>query len=351
MGQALDYGVLKPLIGDGSINEIMVNGHEKIFVEQKGQILSTELKFKDQKALEQLIQSIAFVRGVEITPKVPFLDTYLDDGSRVHIVIPPMAVDGPILTIRKFMEHHHSLKDLVNIGTLTERCAYFLDLCIRDQANMIISGGTSSGKTTFLNALATQIPLTERIITIEDTPEIKLKHPNWARLESVPKYGAEGLTARDCLINALRMRPDRIIVGECRRDETFEMLQAMNTGHDGSLTTMHANSPRDCIARIESLVLSSMDFPMAALRRQIVSAVDIIIQLRHDRSGDRMVTDVMELSGIEQNTITTQSVFALDRNDNAEPTGLVPKIAEQMKKRGLNIPDGFFDPKVLFKLS
>ncbi len=346
----IDLGVLKPLLDDQAVNEIMVNRFNSIFAEHNGKLKPTNVEFSSERELYSLIEELAKERGTVLTNEHPYLDSYLDDGSRVNAVIPPMAVDGPTLTIRKFSEEPYSLLDLISLQTMSDRCAYFLQLCVHAKANIIVSGGTSSGKTTLLNALSAIIPPEERIITIEDTPELKLIHSNWVRLESVPNFDNNGITIRQCVINALRMRPDRIIVGECRGKETFDMLQAMNTGHDGSLTTVHANSPRDCLARIESLILASQDYPMTALRKQMVSAIDLIVQIKRDRSGERRITEIMELSGIEENVITSQSVFRQNDMEVAEVNGLVPHVASTIQDCGLKIPKNFFNPDIPFTL-
>lgn len=348
--EGLDFGILAPLLNDETINEVMVNAFDKVFVERRGKLELTKLSFGSQARFETFVLGLAKARGFELNTERPCLDSTLPDGSRLNIVIPPMAVGSPALTLRRFAPQIYQLKDLVELGTLTDRCAYFLSLCVKARANIIISGGTSSGKTTFLNALADLIPRDERIVTIEDTPELRLSHPNWIRLEAVHSLHAPTITVRDCLVNSLRMRPDRIIVGECRKNETFEMLQAMNTGHTGSLTSIHANTTRDCLARIESLVLSHADFPLPALRKQIVSAVNFVLQLRRDKSGERILTDVLELTGTEGESITAQSIFALDEMEHSAPTGLQPKFAEEIKACGYKIPDGIFDPAVPFRL-
>jgi pilus assembly protein CpaF len=340
----MDFGPISSLLQDDSINEIMVNSFDSVFIEKSGRIEPTTVNFGSRKELEQFIASLGKSLGGNLSRETPFLDAQLENGSRINIVVPPMAFAGPTLTIRKFPSLALTLDRLVSMGTLTSRCAHFLKLCVRGRVNLIVSGGTSSGKTTFLNALTEFIPEDERIITIEDTPELNLNHQNWVRLCSVNTIKGESITTRDCLVNALRMRPDRIIVGECRRNETFEMLQAMNTGHSGSLTTVHANTPRDCLSRIESLILSHADFPLGALRKQIVSAIDIIVQLRRDKSGERIVTEVLELTGTEGDIITAQNIFSLNSMEESAPTGILPKLSEKLLEKGIPIPAGFFNP-------
>ncbi len=346
---AQDMRVLRSLFEDSAINEIMVNRYDQIFVEHNGKLEPTNIQFDSEQDLYRLIEELAHQRGTILSNKQPFLDTFLEDGSRVNAVIPPMSVDGPALTIRRFSENPFALSDLISLQCLSDRCAYFLQLCVHAKTNIIVSGGTSSGKTTLLNVLSALIPTDERIITIEDTPELNLVHSNWVRLESVPNFNENSITIRDCLRNALRMRPDRIIIGECRGAEAFDMLQALNTGHDGSLTTVHANSPRDCLARLESLILASQDYPLTALRKQIVSAIDIIVQVKRDRSGERRITDILELTGIEETVITTQSIFEQDDMEVAEVNGLVPQIMSAFQECGLKIPNNFFDPNTYFK--
>lgn len=345
---AIDLGVLKPLLEDTAVTEIMVNRFNKVFAEHNGKLRLTNIKFPSEQALVKYIGSIAAARSVSLDSESYILDTYLDDGSRVNAVLPPMAVDGASLTIRKFSQDRYTLADLVSLQALSPRCAHFIQLCIQSKLNVVISGGTSSGKTTLLNACAQLIPKDERIVTIEDTPELKLAHENWVRLEAVSNVHHRGASIKECLRNALRMRPDRIIVGECRGAETFEMLQAMNTGHDGSITTIHANSPRDCLARIESLTLSHIDLPILALRQQIVSSIDLLVQVKRDRSGERRITDVCELTGIEGNMITTQSIFVQNQMEIAEPVGLVPQLILAIQDCGLEVPTKFFDPDADF---
>lgn len=277
---SLNFGPIQPLLQDETVSEIMVNQFDKIFVEREGKLQSTPLKFVSDKALIDLIQSIAKFTGRSLTEERPFMDGYLPDGSRINAALPPMVPNGATLTIRKFRRTPFTLSDYLQSGSITDKAAYFLHACVIARVNLVVSGGTGTGKTTFLNALSSVIPESQRVITIEDVPELSLQQENWVRLESVYRPGMAPVTTRDCLINALRMRPDRIIVGECRRDETFEMLQAMNTGHDGSMTTVHANSSRDCLTRLESLIMTSgIDIPLPALRKQIAGAIDLIIQL------------------------------------------------------------------------
>lgn len=349
---SLKFGPIQPLLQDETISEIMVNRFDRIFIEKEGKLISTSFRFPDEAALLELIHSIGRYAGREIGTARPFMDGYLPDGSRVNAALPPMAPSGASLTIRKFRKKPFSLQDYVQSGALTEKAAYFLHACVIARMNFVVSGGTGTGKTTFLNALSAIIPENERIITIEDVSELNLQHENWVRLEPVYQPGSPGISIRDCLINALRMRPDRIIVGECRRDETFEMLQAMNTGHDGSMTTVHANSSRDCLTRMESLILTSnVELPLPALRRQMASAIDLVVQLKRTKSGSRLVQEIVEVTGMEQATITTQALFTRDRKkggsagqDQLLATGFVPTFVEKFAEAGIQFPSNFFDP-------
>lgn len=350
---SLNFGPLLPMIQDDSVSEIMVNQFDKIYIEKGGKLQLLPIKFPSESMLLELIQGIARSTGREISAERPAMDSYLPDGSRINAVLPPMAPKGASLTIRKFRKSPFKMQDYIKAGTLTDKAAYFLHACLISRMNLIVSGGTGTGKTTFLNALSGLIPEGERVITIEDVAELNLQHPNWVRLESVYQPGKGSVTTRDCLINALRMRPDRIVVGECRRDETFEMLQAMNTGHDGSMTTVHANTSRDCLIRIESLILTSnVEIPLQALRRQIASAVHVIVQLKRLKSGQRVVQEIVEVTGLEQSTITTHALFHREKKKGTAPgeaeqllaTGLVPHFAERFHDSGVQFPPNFFDP-------
>ena len=360
MNHNLNFGPLDALLRDDTITEIMVNRWDKVFVERDGKLLPSPQTFPDENFLLDLIRGIAANTGREISYTNPFMDSYLADGSRVNATLPPMAPKGATLTIRKFRKQPFQMQDYLRLGSLTDKAAYFLHACVMARLNIVVSGGTGTGKTTFLNALSGLIPQSERLISIEDVAELNLQQANWVRLESVHVPGRPVVSTRDCLINALRMRPDRILVGECRRDETFEMLQAMNTGHDGSMTTVHANSSRDCLTRLESLILTSnggtsVDLPLAALRRQIASAVQLIVQLKRNKSGQRVVQEIVEVTGMEQAVITTQAVFTRDKKkpgaaaaapDTVEPllaAGLVPSFLPRFAESGIQLPPNFFD--------
>jgi pilus assembly protein CpaF len=351
----INLGPLSTLLADPSITEIMVNAPDKIFIEKEGQILLTNVRFPDASSLENVIFDMAKGCGRTLSKDHPYFDGYLFNGSRVNGVIPPMAPHSPVLTIRKFQDKPFTLSSLITSGTISDKGAYFLHAAMQARLNIVVSGGTGTGKTTFLNVLASLIPESERIISIEDVSELRITHPNWIRLEAVRTPDKEEISARDCLVNALRMRPDRIIVGECRRDETFEMLQAMNTGHDGSLTTIHANTPRDCFSRMESLITTSkIEIPLAALRAQIASAVNIIVQLKRQRDGKRVVHEIAEVTGMEQNMITTQSLLsretlggkksANNQDQDLKATGLAPMLMDRFSEHGIQFPQSFFDP-------
>ncbi len=341
----LNFGALQPLLADDSISEVMVNRLDSIFVEKEGKLVKTNIHFPSEKSLQDLIQQIASFNSRTINAERPYMDGHLPDGSRINAVLPPMAPSGASLTIRKFRKAAFTLQDYIHMGAITDKSAFFLHACVMARVNLVVSGGTGTGKTTFLNTLSSLIPHNQRIVTIEDVAEINLTHPNWVRLESVFQGKGGVVTTRECLMNALRMRPDRIIVGECRRDETFEMLQAMNTGHDGSMTTVHANSPRDCLSRIESLVVTAnVDMPLTALRQQMASAIDVIIQLKRTKNGQRIVHDIIELTGMEQGTVTSQSLFSRDKKtDSLQATGLVPSFMERFTETGVQFPPNFFD--------
>lgn len=344
---SLNFGPIQPLLQDETVSEIMVNQFDKVFVEKGGKLQPTPLKFPSDKALQELIQAIAKFAGRSISDAHPFMDGYLPDGSRVNAAFPPMAPRGAALTIRKFRKQPFTLQDYLELGSLSDKAAFFLHACVIARINLVVSGGTGTGKTTFLNALSAVIPETERVITIEDVSELSLQQQNWVRLESSYRPGFAPITTRDCLINALRMRPDRILVGECRRDETFEMLQAMNTGHDGSMTTVHANSSRDCLTRLESLILTSnIEMPLPALRKQMAGAIDLIVQLKRHKDGKRLVQEIVEVTGMEQATVTTQNVFSRERNGEGPlvSAGLVPSFLEKFSDAGIQFPANFFDP-------
>lgn len=338
------------LMADPLITEIMVNGHNKIFVEREGFIEPTTACFNNEAQLESYIDSILTQSGQARTSGYYF-DGVLPNGYRYNIILPPMNPKGPCITIRKFSDKMYTLKTLVDKKSLSDRAEMFLKAMILAKMNIVVSGGTGSGKTTFLQALSGEIPARERVVTIEDIPELKLHQANWIQLLAV-RTGAKPVSIRDCLINSLRMRPDRIIVGECRRDEAFEMLQAMNTGHEGSMTTVHANTPNDCLTRLENLLhMSGFEVTTKVLRRQIADTLNFVIQLKRTVDGRRIVSEILEITGIEGDIITRSPVFVLDATGQLVPTGYVPKDISQFKQRGITFPSRFFDPQFAPKKS
>jgi pilus assembly protein CpaF len=344
-------GPLRPLVEDDSLTEIMVNGPDMVYVERGGKILLTDVRFTDENELLRVIDLIVTAVGRRIDFRQPLCDARLLDGSRVNAVIPPIAMDGPMLTIRKFAKDPYQVSDLVAFGTLTDESAAFLRACVLSRANIIISGGTGTGKTTLLNVCSGFIPVDERIVTIEDAAELQLHQEHVCRMEARPAdLNGEGrIGIRELVINSLRMRPDRIVVGECRGGEALDMLQAMNTGHDGSLTTIHANTQRDCLARLETLVLmAGMDLPIRAIRQQVASALNLIVQLSRLKDGSRRVVTITELIGMEGETITMQDIFVFEpRGADAQtgriigdfvPTGIRPQIINRLFDMGIPLP-------------
>jgi pilus assembly protein CpaF len=341
-----DYGPITPLLHDDTISEVMVNGPDQIYIERKGQLTRSEVTFANEADLIRVIREIAAFVGRRIDDDSPMVDCRLPDGSRVNAIIPPLAIDGPSLTIRKFARDPFTVQDLVSFGTLTAEAAGFLEACVKGHFNVLVAGGTGSGKTTTLNVLSSFIPDNERVVTIEDAAELQLRQPHKVRLESRPARidGTGRISIRDLVVNALRMRPDRIVIGECRSGEALDMLQAMNTGHDGSLTTIHANSPRDTLARLETLVLmSGVDLPQRAIREQIASAIHLIVQQARLRDGTRRITNITEVVGREGDTITLQDVFLFEESGvdgtgriqgKLSPTGIRPNaMAKIYSKR------------------
>ncbi len=343
---ARDYGPITPLLNDDSISEVMVNGAGQIYIERKGQLSLSDVTFGSEADLIRVIREIAAFVGRRIDDDSPMVDCRLPDGSRVNAIIPPLAIDGASLTIRKFAREPFTVQDLISFGTLTAEAAGFLEACVRAHFNVLVAGGTGSGKTTTLNVLSSFIPDTERVVTIEDAAELQLRQPHKVRLESRPARidGSGRISIRDLVVNALRMRPDRIVIGECRSGEALDMLQAMNTGHDGSLTTIHANSPRDTLSRLETLVLmSGVDLPQRAIREQIASAIHLIVQQSRLRDGSRRITNITEVVGREGDTITLQDVFLFEESGmdsigrlqgKLSPTGIRPNaMAKIYSKR------------------
>jgi septum site-determining protein MinD len=354
LDEALGLGPLEDFLADPSITEIMVNRHDQIYVERKGRLELTDAKFLTPEQLRGVIERIVAPLGRRIDEKVPMADARLRDGSRVNAIIPPLALKGPALTIRKFSKKLLGVSDLITLGSLTEQMATFLSAAVKARTNIVISGGTGSGKTTLLNILGSFIPDGDRIVTIEDAAELSLPQEHVVALESRPANieGEGAITIRDLVRNALRMRPDRIVVGECRGGEALDMLQAMNTGHDGSLTTVHANSPRDALSRIETLALmSGLDLPARAIRDQISSAVDLVVQQSRLEDGSRRITHISEVTGQEGNAFTMGDVFLFRRTgmspDGAVygqfvPTGYIPAFVETLAHRGVKVPREIF---------
>jgi pilus assembly protein CpaF len=330
--EAVGFGALEPLLGDSTITEIMVNGPDEVFIERKGKLSRSELKFSSNQALRSIVDRIVGPLGRRIDESSPMVDARLPDGSRVNVVIEPLAINGPVMTIRKFSKSVLSTQNLIDLGSATPPLVAFLTLCVKERKNIVVSGGTGSGKTTLLNVLSNLIQDGERVLTIEDSAELRLAHSHWVSMESRPS-NAEGkglVSIRDLVRNALRMRPDRIIVGECRGAEAIDMLQAMNTGHDGSLTTVHANSPRDALRRLETMVLmSGIDMPLQAIREQIVGAVHFVVQQSRLPSGARVISEVLEVVGMEAQKIQTQSIFRYDyASKSIQACDTIPQFLE-----------------------
>lgn len=352
--EAIGLGPLEDLLADESVSEIMVNNKDQIFIERKGKIVLANITFTSEKALRGVIDRIVAPIGRRIDEKTPLVDARLKDGSRVNAVIPPLSIKGSMITIRKFSKDPLTYKDLVKFGAMTEEIADFLRACVEARLNIIISGGTGTGKTTLLNVMSSFIPSDERIITVEDSAELQLPQEHVATLESRPPnlQGENAITIRDLVKNTLRMRPDRIVVGECRGGEALDMLQAMNTGHDGSLTTIHANSPKDCVQRLETLVMfAGSELPSRAIREQISSAINIIVQLTRFSDGTRKITYISEIAGKDEDNIIVQDIFNYKQtgvNDKGKvvghfvSTGIIPNFVETLKEKGIRIPKGLF---------
>src|SRR6478672_10431769 len=322
----LGYGPLERLLADDSITEVMCNGADDVWIERGGKLYETTVRFTDESHLRRIINKIVSQIGRRIDESSPMVDARLPDGSRVNAIIPPLSLSGPLMTIRKFSRKRLTLEDMSNLGTLSPGTVEFLRLCVRAELNIMVSGGTGSGKTTLLNALSSAIPEADRIVTIEDAAELQLHQRHVLRLESRPPNieGEGAVPIRELLRNSLRMRPDRIIVGEIRGAEALDMLQAMNTGHEGSLSTLHANTPRDALARIETMVLmAGYDLPVKAIRQQVASALDMIVHLSRLRDGTRRVTHLTELTGMESGVITLQDIFTLDHSGDIGEDGLI----------------------------
>jgi pilus assembly protein CpaF len=347
-------GPLEPLLANADVTEIMVNGPYRVYVEKAGRIELSEARFRDTQHVMNIIDRIVTSIGRRIDESSPMVDARLPDGSRVNAVIPPLSLVGPVITIRKFSRMPYTPQDLIRFGSLTPRMMSFLDACVKGKLNIIVSGGTGSGKTTLLNVLSGFIPEDERIVTIEDAAELQLRQQHVVTLESRPPNieGKGQITIRDLVRNALRMRPDRIVVGEVRSGETLDMLQAMNTGHDGSITTAHANTSRDLISRLETMVLmAGMELPLKAIREQIASAIDLIVQQARLRDGSRKITSITEIVGMEGDVITLQDIFTYDSEGvdsmgkfkgQFRATGIKPQFIEKMRNNGVGVRDEWF---------
>jgi pilus assembly protein CpaF len=358
VGQVLDeifgFGPLEPLLKDPDVADILVNTCNQVIVEKHGKLYDTEVRFKDNRHLLQVIDRIVSGVGRRIDESSPLVDARLPDGSRVNAIIPPLAIDGPHLSIRKFKRDKLDGQDLVNTGSMTEPMLELLEGIVKSRLNILIAGGTGAGKTTLLNILSGFIPADERIVTIEDSAELQLRQPHVVRLETRPANveGHGEVSQRALLINALRMRPDRVVVGEVRGGEAIDMLQAMNTGHDGSITTLHANTPRDALGRLETMIsMANLNLPERAMRQQISSAIDVIIQVSRLSDGKRKLIFISELVGMEGEMITMQDIFAFDREGIDEsgavlgrhrPTGIRPKFADKLKAHGIALPTSLF---------
>jgi len=354
LAELVGYGPLEALLRDAEISEIMVNGTSRIFIERNGELLETDASFQDEAHLRRVIDRIVNPLGRRVDADNPTADARLPDGSRVNIVIPPVAVDGPQITIRKFLETKLDMDDLVETGALTTYMARFLEACVVTRLNILVTGNTSSGKTTILNALSGYIPDQERIVTIEDAVELKLKQRHVVRLETkLPNLdGGGAVSVRDLVRNALRMRPDRIVVGEVRGGEAMDMLQAMNTGHAGSLTTLHANSPRDGTARLETMaMMAGLDMPLLAIRKQMAAAINLIVHLARLPDGSRKMTHITELSGMEGEVITLTDIFRFEQTGvspqgkvlgQLRPTGMRPLFSPRLEAAGFKLGGEFF---------
>jgi pilus assembly protein CpaF len=349
LDEIIGFGPITGLLSDSNVTEIMVNGPEHVYIEKSGKLVLTDAKFKNDNHVMHVIKKIVAPIGRRIDESSPMVDARLPNGSRVNAIIPPLAIDGPSITIRKFAEDPFKVEDLINFGTMNSKMAELLRCCVEGRLNIVVSGGTGSGKTTTLNVLSSFIPHDERIVTIEDAAELQLSQEHVVRLETRPANleGRGEINIRDLVKNSLRMRPDRIIVGEVRSGEALDMLQAMNTGHDGSLTTGHANAPRDMLSRIETMVLmSGMNLPIKAIRDQIASAIDLIIQQSRLMDGSRKVTYITEVQGMEGDVIVLQDIFKFDQKglDNRGKvrgefvsTGVVPRFVQKLKEKGITV--------------
>jgi pilus assembly protein CpaF len=353
--EVFGLGPLEPLLADPTVSDILVNGYDSVYVERRGRLEPTIVRFKDDYHLMRVIEKIVSNVGRRVDEMNPMVDARLEDGSRVNAIIPPLAIDGPSMSIRRFAVDPLGPDDLIASRTLNPEIVELLQAITSCRLNVLISGGTGAGKTTLLNVMSGFIPNNERIVTIEDSAELQLKQDHVVRLETRPANleGEGRISSRDLVINSLRMRPDRIVVGEVRGGEAFDMLQAMNTGHDGSLTTVHANTPRDALSRIENMVaMAGLDIPQRAIRQQIGAAIEVVIQLERLSDGTRKLTSLQEITGMESEVVTMQEIFRLDRQGLEEDgtvraelvaTGIRPRFVEKLRQRGINLTPGLFD--------
>lgn len=361
LDETFGFGPLEMLLKDPTVSDILINGPHKIYVERRGKLEKTDVKFRDNDHLMQIIDRIVSKVGRRVDETSPMVDARLPDGSRVNAIIPPLALDGPSMSIRRFGANPLKLEDLLNFKAFTPEMAMLMEACIKARLNIVISGGTGCGKTTLLNTLSSFIPHDERIVTIEDAAELQLQQDHIVRLETRPANieGKGAVTTRDLVRNALRMRPERIIIGECRGGEALDMLQAMNTGHSGSMTTLHANTPRDAQARLETMIMmAGMELPIKAMRQQISSAVDLIVQANRLQGGPRKITTITEVMNMEQDTIIMQDVFrykqlGIDQNGRAfgqfEATGVRPSFVSRLEAAGIKLPTNLFQERVLLR--
>ena len=352
--EVMGHGPLEPLLADPTVSDILVNGSQQVYVERRGKLELTEVRFNDDAHLMNIIDRIVSAVGRRVDESSPMVDARLKDGSRVNVIIPPLSLDGPMMSIRRFAIELLKVDDLIRLGTINEPMAMVLKAIVHGRLNVVISGGTGAGKTTLLNILSGFVPTTERVVTIEDSAELQLQQPHVVRLETRPPNieGKGQVSQRELVRNSLRMRPERIIVGEVRGAEALDMLQAMNTGHDGSLTTVHANSPRDALSRIETMVsMTGISFPIRALRAQMASAINVVVQVTRDEDGRRRLVSLQEVNGMEGEVITMSEIFAFERNGvDAEgnvlgelrATGVMPAFQRRLARRGIVLPPSLF---------
>ena len=361
INEVLGLGPIEPLLDDPTVSDILVNSYRQIYIERHGKLEKTPIRFQNNEHLMRIIDKIASNVGRRIDESSPMVDARLDDGSRVNAIIPPLAIDGPALSIRKFSVDPYTMRDLETFKSITPAMAEFLGAAVKARRNILLSGGTGSGKTTLMNVLSSNIPDNERIISIEDAAELQLQQPHVIRLEVRPQNieGKGEIVQRDLVKNALRMRPDRIIVGEVRGAEALDMLQAMNTGHDGSLTTIHANSPRDALTRLEHMVgMSGVPIPALVVRQQIAAALDLIVSIERLPDGRRVINSIQEITGMEENVVSVQEIFCFQRESvdsrghvigTFKATGIRPQMLQKLKERGVVLDDDIFDPERVYE--